>query len=269
MGNFKPKIDPALSDFAVSLAKRAGELVMRYYTAPKEIEQKGEINLVTTADRASEELVCSEIREKFSQHGILSEEGSSSQTEADWLWVIDPLDGTTNYAHRYPFFCVSIALQYKGVSQIGVVYEPLRGELFCAVRGQGAMVDGYPIQVSPTDKLSKSFLATGFAYDIRESSCDNLDNFSRFAKSAFAIRRGGSAALDLAYVACGRFDGFWELKLFPWDTAAGILLVEEAGGRTSRFSGDRFSICDRDILATNGRIHQEMMDTLSRSRMPE
>jgi myo-inositol-1(or 4)-monophosphatase len=266
---FQAIIDPSWLEFAVRLARSAGQLLLDCYQVPQKVEHKGAIDLVTAADRASEELICAGISKRFPQHGILSEEGSSSESASEWRWVIDPLDGTSNYAHHYPFFCVSIALQHDGVSHLGVIYEPLRSELFQAVRGKGVRLNDNLCRVSPTAKLSRAFLSTGFAYDIRESEADNLDNFSRLAKTAFAIRRGGSAALDLAYVACGRFDGFWELKLHPWDTAAGILMVEESGGKVSRFSGEPFSIFHRDIVASNGLIHQEMMAVLARGRMEE
>jgi len=269
MSDERLRMDSSLLDFAKDLAREAGELAMKYYTAPQEITHKGEIDLVTGADRACEELIYTQIRRHFPDQGILAEEGSAYNTDAEWLWVVDPLDGTINYAHRYPFFSISIALQHRGESQLGVVYEPLRGEMFSAERGKGATVDGHTIIVSSVNKLSNAFLATGFAYDIRTSQVDNLDNFSRLAKRALALRRGGSAALDLAYVACGRFDGFWELKLHPWDTAAGFLLVQEAGGKVTRFCGEAFSIFNLDIIATNGHIHKEMMGVLSPGRMPE
>jgi myo-inositol-1(or 4)-monophosphatase len=267
--NSRPVVNANWAKFAVRLARSAGQVLLNYYNAPQKVEHKGAIDLVTAADRTSEELIYSRIKKRFPEHGVLGEEGSASKTDSEWLWVIDPLDGTSNYAHHYPFFCVSIALQHNGVSQLGVIYEPLRKELFQAVRGRGVRLNGISGQVSSTPKLSEAFLSTGFAYDIRESEADNLDNFSRLAKTVFAIRRGGSAALDLAYVACGRFDGFWELKLHPWDTAAGILMVEEAGGKVSRFSGEPFSIIHQDIIATNGLIHQEMMAVLTKGRMEE
>jgi len=178
--------------------------------------------------------------------------------------VIDPLDGTSNYAHGYPRFCVSIGIERRGVAMVGVVYDPLLDELFAAVRGQGAKLNDRPLRVSAEDRLERAMLATGFAYDVHRSLEDNLDHFAAFAKTAQAIRRDGSAALNLCYVAAGRFDGFWEIKLHPWDVAAGILIVEEAGGRTSDFSGHPSCASGREIIASNARLHEAMLEILQR-----
>jgi myo-inositol-1(or 4)-monophosphatase len=178
--------------------------------------------------------------------------------------VIDPLDGTTNYAHGYPRFCVSIGIEHRGVATLGVVYDPLLDELFSAVRGRGAMLNDRPLQVSEEARLDHAMFATGFAYDVHRSVEDNLDHFSAFAKTVQAIRRDGSAALNLCYVAAGRFDGFWELKLQPWDVAAGLLIVEEAGGRTSDFSGQQSCASGRETVASNTHLHDAILEILQR-----
>jgi myo-inositol-1(or 4)-monophosphatase len=182
------------------------------------------------------------------------------------VWIVDPLDGTTNYAHGYPAFCVSIGLEVEGVMAVGAIYDPLLDELFYASKDAGAFLNRRRIHVTSRKKLKDSLLATGFPYDIAESEIDNLNNFARMYKVARGIRRGGSAALDLAYLACGRFDGFWELKLHPWDTAAGIVIVQEAGGKVTRIDGGGFHIADMDILASNGKIHKQMQKVLLREK---
>ncbi|HEC79972.1 MAG TPA: inositol monophosphatase [Firmicutes bacterium] len=244
------------------VAIKAGELLMEYYKEDLSMYLKGDINPVTIADTESEKLIIGEIKKAFPHHSILAEETGGEKQESEWLWVIDPLDGTTNYAHHYPSFCVSIALLKKCKPIMGVIYHPLLGEFFYAERGNGAYLNDRPIKVSNVDKLDKAFLTTGFAYDVHETEDDNVDNFRAFLKRSMAIRRGGSAALDLAYTACGRFDGFWEMRLHPWDTAAGILMVEEAGGRVTTFDGGDFDIYKKEILATNGLIHNDMIDVL-------
>lgn len=244
------------------VAIKAGELLMEYYKEDLSMYLKGDINPVTIADTESEKLIIGEIKKAFPHHSILAEETGGEKQESEWLWVIDPLDGTTNYAHHYPSFCVSIALLKKCKPIMGVIYHPLLSEFFYAERGNGAYLNDRPIKVSNVDKLDKAFLTTGFAYDVHETEDDNVDNFRAFLKRSMAIRRGGSAALDLAYTACGRFDGFWEMRLHPWDTAAGILMVEEAGGRVTTFDGGDFDIYKKEILATNGLIHNDMIDVL-------
>lgn len=245
------------------VAIKAGELLMEYYKEDLSMYLKGDINPVTIADTESEKLIIGEIKKAFPHHSILAEETGGEKQESEWLWVIDPLDGTTNYAHHYPSFCVSIALLKKCKPIMGVIYHPLLNEFFYAERGNGAYLNDRPIKVSNVDKLDKAFLTTGFAYDVHETEDDNVDNFRAFLKRSMAIRRGGSAALDLAYTACGRFDGFWEMRLHPWDTAAGILMVEEAGGRVTTFNGGDFDIYKKEILATNGLIHNDMIDVLT------
>ncbi|MDH3686620.1 MAG: inositol monophosphatase, partial [Myxococcales bacterium] len=199
--------------------------------------------------------------------GVLGEEGSARVANGSpWRWVIDPLDGTTNYAHGYPRFCVSIGVERDGARELGVVYDPLLDELYSASRGDGARRNGQPIRVSKETQLGRSLLATGFAYDRRSSELDNLDHFATFLKSARALRRDGSAALDLCYVAAGRLDGYWELKLQPWDVAAGYLILEEAGGRASDFSGTLSDGSGTEVVASNGHIHDAMLEILRGSR---
>jgi myo-inositol-1(or 4)-monophosphatase len=203
------------------------------------------------------------LRKLLPDASFLTEEGSAADNGAPYKWVIDPLDGTTNYAHTFPIWCVSIALEWHGDIVLGCVYDPNRDELFTAVKGKPARLNGKLIRVSERRRLDQSLLATGFPYDIQTSSINNLYHFVSFAKIARAVRRAGSAALDLCYLATGRFDGFWELKLHPWDMAAGTLIVEQAGGRVTDFRGKRFSIYSETILASNGAIHNQMRRVLA------
>jgi myo-inositol-1(or 4)-monophosphatase len=251
-----------LKKVAIRAALKGGEILKKYRGKTKKIGHKGRINLVTEVDLESENTILKIIKKSFPEHEILTEESQQEKRDSPYKWVIDPLDGTTNYAHNFPCYCVSIALEERKEIILGVVYNPVLNELFMAERGKGAYLNSKKIFVSQTKKLSQSLLATGFPYDIRESDINNLDHFANFALCAQAIRRAGSAALDLCYLAMGRFDGFWELKLSPWDTAAGSLLVLEAGGRVTDFSGGKYSIHGKDILATNGKIHKEMMEVL-------
>ena len=248
-------------EFASELAMEAGGLLGDYMGQKLTVSKKGRINLVTEADLKSEELLVSRIFERFPHHSILAEEGGARQLRekaSEFRWIIDPLDGTTNFAHRYPFFCVSIALEIAGQLEIGVVYDPTARELFTAVRGEGAQLGGHPIQVSSEVSLRDSLVCTGFAYN-REEILKNLELFHEFMLKARAVRRDGSAALDLCYVAAGRFEGFWELSLNPWDVAAGALIVAEAGGRVSRFDGSPARLDIPEIVATNGSIHEQML----------
>jgi len=249
--------------FAVDLARRAGVLLKEKFNQKHEIHYKGEINLVTEADKMSEDLIIAAISQKFPDHGILSEESPVITGVGKLRWIIDPLDGTTNYAHGYPVFCVSIALENEGIIVLGVIYDPMREEMFVAVRGKGAYLNDKKLTVSHIDNISKSLLATGFPYDIRESKENDLDYFNSMALNVQAIRRAGAAALDLAYLAAGRFDGFWELKLKPWDTAAGCLLVTEAGGVISDIAGSKWNLQSPSLLSNNGLIHEQMISVLS------
>ena len=247
---------------AVDAAHAAGRILKERADSIGKVQYKGEIDPVTEIDLLCEQAVIKRIQKTFPDHAFLAEESGDTEGDADHLWIIDPLDGTVNYAHGYPAYCVSIGYQYKNEVVVGVVYNPCLDELFVAEKGQGATLNGKPISVSSTTELKQSLLATGFPYDISVSSDNNLDNFQKFIVACQAIRRPGSAALDLCYTAMGRFEGFWELKLHPWDYAAGWLMVEEAGGTMSRFDGSSFQMGDRSILASNGHIHQAMVDIL-------
>lgn len=248
---------------AIKAGLEAGRILLENQAKKKKIEYKGEINLVTEMDYLSERAILKMINKHFPKHSILTEENKGKDRNSAYLWIIDPLDGTTNYAHNFPVYCVSIGLQKDEEIILGMVYNPISGELFLAEKGKGAFLNGKKICVSKTEKLSQSLLATGFPYDIRTSKENNLNYFNRFALKAQAIRRTGSAALDLCYLATGRFDGFWELKLSPWDTAAGILMIFEAGGKISDFSGRKFDIFSKKLLATNGKIHKQMLKVIN------
>ncbi len=250
-------------EFAISVAKEAGALLRDRLNTNFQVSHKGEINLVTEVDFASEALIRERIATQFPRHQILAEEGGLAESSSEYRWVVDPLDGTTNYAHGYPIFCVSIGLEYQGEAIVGVVYDPMRDELFSAERGSGAWLNNRKIQVSSTKELLKSLLSTGFPYDIKSSNLTNLDHWTNFAMNAQALRRDGAAALDLCYVGCGRFDGFWELNLSPWDMVAGGLIVSEAGGRVSDFSGGGFSPYKPEIIASNGLIHEPMIEVIA------
>ena len=245
-------------------ANAAGAIVRENWQQPKRIDYKGAIDLVTSVDRECERQIVDVIRRNFPDHSILAEE----ETDVDgaqnhYRWIIDPLDGTTNFVHSYPQFSVSIALEQNGRVIVGLVYDPIRNECFKAALGRGATLDDRAIQTSIANELDKSLLATGFPYDHRDFADFYLSYFKAFMIRCQGIRRGGSAALDLCYVACGRLDGFWELKLKPWDIAAGSLIVAEAGGKLSDFSGKPFSIRGHETLATNGLIHDEMVRVAS------
>jgi myo-inositol-1(or 4)-monophosphatase len=247
---------------AVQAVLKAGEILKKNRGRIKKVDYKGKINIVTEIDLLSEKTILEIIKKSFPDHSLLTEESKEQKTESIYKWIIDPLDGTTNYAHDFPSYCISIALEKEGKIILGVVYNPLLDELFTAEMGKGAFLNKRRIQVSSTKSLSKSFLATGFPYDIRESRVTNLDHFANFAVRSLAIRRAGSAALDLCYLAMGRFDGFWELKLSPWDTAAATLLVKESGGKVTDFEGGKYSIYGKHLLATNGKIHKQMIEVL-------
>jgi len=247
---------------AKAAAREAGRLLRENVDKRGEIMFKGAVDLVTHFDRKSQEMIFRRLSAAFPGHGFLAEEGLSLPGTSGCRWIIDPIDGTTNFAHTFPIFCVSIALEQKGEVVGGVVYDPMRDELFEAVRGRGAFLNGARVRVSDIPELGKALLATGFPYDVRTSSFNNVREFNAFIVRAQAVRRCGSAALDLCYVACGRFDGFWELKLKPWDVAAGALIIEEAGGRVSDFEGRTFDPFNQQALASNGLIHEEMRAVL-------
>ncbi|MGZ3594049.1 MAG: inositol monophosphatase family protein [Syntrophales bacterium] len=252
------------TDFIIAVARRAGIFLRGRLNGKHVINYKGEINIVTEEDRLSEAMITSRIRERYPDHDILAEESVGMARGSRYRWIIDPLDGTTNYAHGYPVFCVSIALEKDGEIHAGVIYNPMLDEMFVAEKGKGAFLNGRKITVSNTSDLSRSLLATGFPYDIRSDRNNNINYFNGMAKSAQAIRRAGSAALDMAYIAAGRFDGFWELKLMPWDTAAGWLLICESGGTVTDLFGGAFHLEAPHILATNGKIHRDMVELLKK-----
>jgi myo-inositol-1(or 4)-monophosphatase len=262
---------PSLTSYhrlAVTAVKAAGRLLISYRGKDLAVSYKGAVNIVTEADRRAEQLIAEMILKRFPNHVIVGEEGSGmaerfpASTAYEPIWFVDPLDGTTNFAHGFPFYCVSIGVEVEGRMMVGVVYDPVRKELFSAVRGRGAFCNGRRLQVSATDKLDHSLLVTGFAYNIRTSRRNNLGHFSHFSLRCLGVRRTGSAALDLCYVADGRLDGFWEQHLWPWDTAAGSLIVEEAGGQMSGFDGRPYDLRVPELVASNGRIHEEMIGVL-------
>ncbi len=253
-----------LLEVAVRAARESGAIQRKWLEKDKKVELKGEINLVTEVDKRCEQRIVEIIRKAFPGHTILTEETPMPELPSPYRWIVDPLDGTTNYAHGYPCFCTSVALELEGEVVLGAVYDLMLDELFTAQQGKGAFLNGERISVSMTTRLTEALISTGFPYDLRESPENNLNHFNNFTMEAQAIRRDGSAALDLCYVAMGRFDGFWELKLQPWDVAAGKLIVEEAGGAVTDFRGRPLDLSGQEVLATNGRIHAEMIRVLQR-----
>jgi myo-inositol-1(or 4)-monophosphatase len=231
-----------LEQLGLRVAREAGQLLLDRFRTELTVSHKGAVNLVTDVDFAAEDLIVTRIKKAFPAHSVLAEERHRANRMDGITWIIDPLDGTTNYAHGYPVFSVSIGIQINGAIEWGAVFDPTRNEMFSARRGNGATCNGVRLVVSKIPTLGKSLLATGFPYDIQTSGRNNLDNFCAFAVRVQGVRRAGSAALDLCYVAAGRFDGFWELKLNAWDCAAGSLIVNEAGGRVTNFYGQSFSI---------------------------
>jgi myo-inositol-1(or 4)-monophosphatase len=256
-------------------ALAAGAVLRQNYHKPHRITYKGAIDPVTESDIQSQEMIIALIRQTFPGHGFLAEEKTGEGQEKQprpapaiparaedtpaYRWIIDPLDGTVNFAHGFPAFCVSIGWEAAGTMQYGVIYDPLRDELFEARKGGGAFLNGQHISVSKIERLDRALLTTGFPYDIRERLGETLARLGRVLGVAQGVRRAGSAALDLAYVACGRFDGFWEENLKPWDTAAGVLIIEEAGGRITTFSGEDYDIYGPNILSSNGKLHNSML----------
>jgi myo-inositol-1(or 4)-monophosphatase len=254
-----------LLNFAIQTARDAGRVLAEKFGRAIQISNKGDIDLVTEADLASERLIVERIRSHHPRHAILTEEAgevvAAGGVRSEYKWIVDPLDGTTNYAHGYPVFCVSVALEHDGRIVVGVVYDPIRDELFAAERDDGATLNGRRVRVSEIGELNSALICTGFPYDVRERD-DFARHFRDFILRAQSVRRDGAAALDLANVACGRFDGFYEDGLRPWDVAAGVLLVEEAGGRITHYDGSTFDIYSQRLASSNGLIHEAMLEVL-------
>lgn len=250
----RPQFVPAMAE----IAREAGALLMGYFHRRVKVEYKGDVDLVTEADRASEALITRRIRERWPEHNIMGEEGTRTEQGSEYRWYVDPLDGTTNFAHAYPVFCVSLGLEHKGERVAAVVFDPTRDEMFTAEKGGGAFLNGQPIRVSVVSDLGECLVATGFPSHKRHKN-PNIFFYHQITLKTHGVRRAGSAALDLCNVASGRFDGFWEFNLNPWDTAAGVLILEEAGGRVTRFDGQPFRIDSRETLASNGRVHEALL----------
>ena len=245
----------------ISIAHAAGEVVRGHYGHEQQVSFKGEVNPVTEADTEAEDLIRGRLRETFPDHRLLAEErgGDEWRVPGPPIWLVDPLDGTNNFAHNFPHVGISLALVEGGEPVVGVVYDPLRDETFAATAGGGSTLDGKPIRVTGLDRLADAFLATGFPYNRRTAEDNNTRRLDHFLRRSQGVRRAGAATLDLAYVACGRFDGFWEFRLSPWDVAAGVLLVREAGGRVTDFTGGLEVVSGDEVVASNGRIHEVML----------
>lgn len=255
----------AILNTAKEAAWEAGKFLNRSKRpeAKRDVEYKGEVDLVTAFDRKSQDIIHRILETRFPDHSILAEEELNVARDKELLWVIDPIDGTTNFAHSLPLYCISIALMKEGKTEVSVIYIPVLDEMFTAVRGQGAFLNDSPIRVSTEKNLGHSLLATGFPYDRKERLDFFIKPFKNFIMASRGVRRMGSAAIDMAYTACGRFDGFWEYNLHPWDTAAGVLLVEEAGGVVTDFSGNPFDPWKKEVLAANTHIHPGMLRILN------
>lgn len=250
-------------EVAEETARKAAKVLLENLGKVKEIEFKAKNSLVTEVDKLSEKIIIDNIKQNFPTHGVFAEESGRDSDSSKYLWLIDPIDGTTNYAHSYPFFAISIALEISGEVVTGLVYDPVKDEMFTAEKGKGAYLNGRPIRVSHSEDIKYSHVCTGFMHDVEWMVEANIRHFGNFIRRARAVRRDGSAALDLCYVACGRFDGFWELGLNPWDTAAAVLIVKEAGGHVSTFTGGEYSIYNKEILATNSIIDSQMIEILA------
>jgi myo-inositol-1(or 4)-monophosphatase len=258
----------AILGITSGIARDAGALLRQHYEHPHQIETKtSSMNLVTQADRASEKAIVEALRATYPDHGIVGEEGSNIEARSEFAWLVDPLDGTTNFAHSYPFFCVSMCLQDQSGPLVGVVYDPLRDEMFSAIRGRGATLNDHPVHMAQATALDQALLVTGFPYDSHTAEDNNHEALGLFLRQAQGLRRSGSAALDLCYVACGRADGFWERGINAWDMAAGLLLVREAGGRATTYQGveEAQAIFDtKSIVASNPALHPAMLETLQK-----
>ncbi len=253
-------------DKVIEIAKEAGTFLKENEGKIAEINEKGSFtNLVTDIDKSSERKIKDYIEKNFPGHGILAEESGVSSPASEYRWIIDPLDGTTNFTHAFPVYCVSIAVEHKGEIVAGAVYDPNFDELFSAEKGSGSYMNGKRLRVTSADKLERSMLATGFPYDVKDNPFKCVEHFEAFLVRAQAVRRLGSAALDICNVAVGRLDGFWEVNLHPWDSAAGVLITTEAGGKVSGFHGEKYSIYQKDICLSNGKIHEEMLEVLRKN----
>lgn len=254
-------------EIALEAAHEAGAIIRENFYKPKKISYKGKINLVTDIDKKAEDIIIKIIKKSYPTHNILTEERKLAQDpEQRFRWIVDPLDGTTNYVHGFPFVAVSIALHYNGVPQLGVVYNPILEELFYAEKGQASLKNGSPIAVSSNKDIERAFLATGFPYKMEDEERNNIENFVNVIRRCRGIRRAGSAAIDLCYVACGIFDAFWELGLSPWDTAAGEFIVRQAGGIVTKIDGSTFSVFDKEIVAASGGIHEILLKILQNKK---
>jgi myo-inositol-1(or 4)-monophosphatase len=254
-------------DIAIDLAKETGEIQMSSLGKKHDVEFKGVINIVTEVDKKCEELIVNRLQKEFPSHDLLAEEGSGRRREAEYRWIIDPLDGTVNYNHGHPFFGPSLALERRGELVLGVVYMPFTDEIFIAEKGSGAVCNDKKINVSTESNLQNSLLATGFAYNVQEGEqLNNIEHFTHFIMKARAVRRGGMAEGDLCFLAMGRFEGFWELFLKPWDIAAGIVIIKEAGGVVTDFKGLDVDTYGSEIVASNGLIHQAVLDVLAEGK---
>jgi len=241
-----------------AMAREAGGLVMDYFRQHVKIEYKGDVDLVTVPDRKSEALILERIRHQFPTHDVMGEEGTRIETGSEYKWYVDPLDGTTNFAHGYPVFCVSLGVERRGQRVAGVIYDPTRDEMFAAELGSGSRLNDSAIHVSATSNLGECLVGTGFPSQKRHKN-PNIYFYHQLTLRTHGVRRAGSAAIDLCNVASGRYDGFWEFNLNPWDTAAGVLIVEEAGGKVTNFSGGPFQIASRETLASNGLVHDALL----------
>lgn len=256
----------SFANVAAEAVLAAGAVQARYRGQAIEIRHKGEVDLVTEVDRASEDAILRVLRGRFPDHDIVTEETTTERRGSDYVWYVDPLDGTTNYAHGYPFYCASVGLTKRGERVAGAVYDPVKQELFTAERGAGAFCNGRRLRCTPTSEPLQSLLVTGFPYDFRDDVDRALVLFRALIAQARAIRRDGAAALDLAYMAAGRIDGFWEERLKPWDVMAGALMVEEAGGRASRFDGSPLGVETDEVLVTNGALHEAVLAVIAAAR---
>jgi myo-inositol-1(or 4)-monophosphatase len=248
--------------FAIQLGFEAGRIQKKYFQKTLSIMHKGDINLVTNVDIECESRILELLKENFPDDEVISEEKTNTYAAGKSRWIVDPLDGTTNYAHGYPFFCTSIGYEVKGEMVVGVIYNPIMDELFFARKGEGSFFNGEQIRVSAIEEIKQALLVTGFPYDVATNPKNNLNHWTALMMRAQALRRDGSAGLNLSYVAAGRFDGFWETQLSPWDMAAGVLIVREAGGTVTSLAGGPFSLFGGGILASNGRIHEQMLDVI-------